>query len=215
MNVIIMGPPGAGKGTQAKLISKEFEIPHISTGDIFRKNISEQTPVGLEAKTYIDNGLLVPDDVTIKMLEESLVGGGSGNGFLLDGFPRTVAQAEALDIFLEKLNKQIDFVLLIDAPRESILARLSGRRVCLACGATYHISNNPTKVVGICDACGSEVVQRKDDTEETIKKRLDVYDAQTLPLVEYYNKLNKLISLNGDEEIQSLFSKICSIFKEK
>lgn len=216
MNIVIMGPPGAGKGTQAKLISKEFSLPHISTGDIFRKNISEKTPLGIQAKNYIDNGQLVPDEVTIKMLEERMTWSDSQDGFMLDGFPRTVTQAEALDKFLEKQKKKIDSVLFIDAPRESILKRMSGRRVCLSCGASYHITFNPTKKEGICDVCGSnQIIQRKDDSEETVIKRLDVYDKETQPLAEYYRKADKLISVDGSKEIDDLFREISSILKEK
>ena len=168
MKIILLGPPGAGKGTQAKSISNRYSIPHISTGDIFRKNISENTPLGIEAKKYMDNGQLVPDSVTIDMVKDRLQDDDCKNGYLLDGFPRTVAQAEALQEFLDSRNEKLDTALCIEVPSEFILERMTGRRVCPSCGASYHIKFNPTKVEGKCDICGNDVVQRKDDTEETV-----------------------------------------------
>ena len=163
MKIVLLGPPGAGKGTQAKSISNRYSIPHISTGDIFRKNISEETPLGIQAKQYIDNGQLVPDEVTINMVKDRLTWEDCKNGYLLDGFQRTVAQAEALEAFLNSRDEKIDTALLIDVPMEFILERMTGRRICGSCGASYHVKFNPTKGEGKCDVCGSEVVHRKDD----------------------------------------------------
>lgn len=211
MKIILLGPPGAGKGTQAKLISEKFSIPHISTGDIFRKNISEKTPLGIEAKTYMDNGKLVPDEVTIGIVKDRLMEDDCKNGFLLDGFPRTVKQAEALDSFLNDNEQKIDTALLIDVPKEFILERMTGRRVCSKCGASYHIKFNPSKIEGKCDACDGDLIQRKDDTEATVKERLDVYDRQTQPLIQYYKDQNILSSVEGTEEITKVFDKICNV----
>ncbi len=186
MKIVLLGPPGAGKGTQAKSISNRYSIPHISTGDIFRKNISENTPLGIEAKSYMDNGQLVPDEVTINMVKDRLQQDDCKNGYLLDGFPRTVHQAEALDNFLTEREESIDTALLIEVPKEFILERMTGRRVCPSCGASYHIKFNPPTNDGKCDLCGSDVIQRKDDTEETVKERLDVYENQTQPLIDFY-----------------------------
>ncbi len=185
MKIVLLGPPGAGKGTQAKSISNRYSIPHISTGDIFRKNISENTPLGIEAKSYMDNGQLVPDEVTINMVKDRLQQDDCKNGYLLDGFPRTVHQAEALDNFLTEREESIDTALLIEVPKEFILERMTGRRVCPSCGASYHIKFNPPANDGKCDLCGSDVIQRKDDTEETVKERLDVYENQTQPLIDF------------------------------
>lgn len=211
MKIILLGPPGAGKGTQAKLISEKFSIPHISTGDIFRKNISEKTPLGIEAKTYMDNGKLVPDEVTIGIVKDRLMEDDCKNGFLLDGFPRTVKQAEALDSFLNDNEQKIDTALLIDVPKEFILERMTGRRVCSKCGASYHIKFNPSKIEGKCDVCDGALIQRKDDTEATVKERLDVYDRQTQPLIQYYKDQNILSSVKGTEEITKVFDKICNV----
>ncbi|WPC41738.1 adenylate kinase [Clostridium sp. JS66] len=211
MKIILLGPPGAGKGTQAKLISEKFSIPHISTGDIFRKNISEKTPLGIEAKAYMDNGKLVPDEVTIGIVKDRLMEDDCKNGFLLDGFPRTVKQAEALDSFLNDNEQKIDTALLIDVPKEFILERMTGRRVCSKCGASYHIKFNPSKIEGKCDACDGTLIQRKDDTEATVKERLDVYDRQTQPLIQYYKDQNILSSVEGTEEITKVFDKICNV----
>jgi adenylate kinase len=208
LNIILLGPPGAGKGTQAKSISKECKIPHISTGDIFRKNISEKTPLGLEAKGYMDNGQLVPDELTINLVKDRLTHEDCVNGFMLDGFPRTVKQAEALDAFLRERNIDIDAALLIDAPKDLIVERMTGRRVCSHCGATYHVVNIPPKVEDVCDECGSALVQRKDDNLETVLERLDVYDRQTSPLVEYYKGRGKLKSVDGSKELHEVFQDI-------
>ena len=174
MKIVLLGPPGAGKGTQAKSISNKYSIPHISTGDIFRKNISENTPLGIQAKSYMDNGQLVPDEVTINMVKDRLQQDDCKVGYLLDGFPRTVAQSEALNNFLIERGEQLDTALLIKVPNEFILERMTGRRVCPSCGASYHVKFNPPTGEGKCDLCGSEVIQRKDDTVETVKERLDV-----------------------------------------
>lgn len=211
MKIILLGPPGAGKGTQAKLITEKYSIPHISTGDIFRKNISEKTPLGIEAKRYMDNGQLVPDEVTIGIVNDRLSMNDCENGFLLDGFPRTVKQAEALDSFLSSNEQKIDTALLIEVPKEFILERMTGRRVCSACGASYHIKFNRPKVENKCDICGGPLVQRKDDTEETVKERLDVYDRQTQPLIQYYKEKNILAKVDGTEEIGKVFEKICDV----
>lgn len=211
MKIILLGPPGAGKGTQAKSISEAYKIPHISTGDIFRKNISEKTPLGVEAKGYMDRGQLVPDELTIDLVNDRLQKEDCKNGFLLDGFPRTVKQAEALDNFLKKNGNSIDAALLIDVPFSFILERMTGRRVCNDCGASYHIKNNPPKVEGKCDLCGGSLIQRKDDCAETVNERLDVYKKQTQPLVEYYNNSNILKTVDGARNIDQVFDDICSL----
>lgn len=211
MRVILLGPPGAGKGTQAKLISEKFSIPHISTGDIFRANIKEKTPLGMEAKRYIDNGQLVPDEVTIGIVKDRLTKDDCDNGFLLDGFPRTVAQAEALDEFLKGINKDLDVALLIKVPEEFILERMTGRRVCTSCGASYHIRFNPPKIEGKCDICDNELIQRKDDTEATVKERLEVYSKQTYPLINYYKDNGIISEVDGTEAIDKVFENISNI----
>lgn len=215
MNLILLGPPGAGKGTQAKLISSNFKVPHISTGDIFRANISQNTELGIRAKQYMDKGLLVPDEVTIDIVKDRLTNDDCKDGFLLDGFPRTVKQAEALDEFLNKNGSKIDASILIDVPKEDIFDRMTGRRVCSKCGASYHVKFNPTKVEGKCDLCGSPVVQRKDDSEETVKERLDVYDKQTQPLVEYYKSQKVLKPVDGAQDINKVFEDISNSLREK
>ncbi|MBE6046951.1 MAG: adenylate kinase [Clostridium sp.] len=210
MKIVLLGPPGAGKGTQAKSISNRYSIPHISTGDIFRKNISENTPLGVEAKSYMDNGQLVPDEVTINMVKERLKEDDCKNGYLLDGFPRTVSQAEALEAFLNERNESLNTSLLIDVPTEFILERMTGRRVCPSCGASYHIKFNPA-VDGKCELCGTEVVQRKDDTEETVKERLDVYKEQTQPLIDFYKEKELLSVVDGTKAINEVFEDICDV----
>ena len=211
MKIVLLGPPGAGKGTQAKSISNRYSIPHISTGDIFRKNISEETPLGIEAKTYIDNGKLVPDEVTINMVKDRLTWEDCKNGYLLDGFPRTVAQAEALEGFLADRNEKLDTALSIEVPSSFILERMTGRRVCPSCGASYHVKFNPPTKDGVCDVCGSDIVQRKDDTEETVSERLEVYERQTQPLIDFYNNKNLLSTVDGTKAINEVFESICSI----
>ena len=210
MKIVLLGPPGAGKGTQAKSISNRYSIPHISTGDIFRKNISENTPLGIEAKSYMDNGQLVPDEVTINMVKERLKEDDCKNGYLLDGFPRTVSQAEALESFLNERNESLNTALLIDVPTDFILERMTGRRVCPSCGASYHIKFNPA-VDGKCGLCGTEVVQRKDDTEETVKERLDVYKEQTQPLIDFYKEKELLSVVDGTKAINEVFENICDV----
>ncbi|BAB82090.1 adenylate kinase [Clostridium perfringens str. 13] len=211
VKIVLLGPPGAGKGTQAKSISNRYSIPHISTGDIFRKNISENTPLGIEAKSYMDNGQLVPDEVTINMVKDRLQQDDCKNGYLLDGFPRTVHQAEALDNFLTEREESIDTALLIEVPKEFILERMTGRRVCPSCGASYHIKFNPPTNDGKCDLCGSDVIQRKDDTEETVKERLDVYENQTQPLIDFYKNKKQLSVVDGTQAINEVFESICKI----
>lgn len=211
MKIVLLGPPGAGKGTQAKSISNRYSIPHISTGDIFRKNISEETPLGIEAKQYIDNGQLVPDEVTINMVKDRLTWEDCKNGYLLDGFPRTVAQAEALQEFLESRDEKLDTALCIEVPSSFILERMTGRRVCLSCGASYHIKFNSPAVDGVCDVCGDNIIQRKDDVEETVKERLDVYERQTQPLIDFYKEKNLLSTVDGTKAINEVFECICNI----
>ena len=213
MKIVLLGPPGAGKGTQAKSISTKYSIPHISTGDIFRKNISEKTPLGIEAKSYMDAGKLVPDEVTINMVKDRLVQDDCKNGYLLDGFPRTVEQAEALQEFLSARGEKLDTALLIDVQKEFILERMTGRRVCPSCGASYHIKFNPTKTAGKCDLCGADVIQRKDDTEETVKERLDVYESQTQPLINFYKDKDMLSVVDGTQEINQVFESICKLLE--
>ena len=214
VKIILLGPPGAGKGTQAKSISNKYSIPHISTGDIFRKNISENTPLGIEAKSYMDNGQLVPDEVTINMVKDRLQQEDCKQGYLLDGFPRTVSQAEALQDFLDSRNESLDTALLIEVPRDFILERMTGRRVCPSCGASYHIKFNPA-ANGKCELCGSDVVQRKDDTEETVKERLDVYEEQTQPLIDFYKDKNLLSTVDGTQAINKVFESICKVLGNK
>jgi adenylate kinase len=211
VRIVLLGPPGAGKGTQAKSICIRYSIPHISTGDIFRKNIAEKTLLGIEAKKHIDKGHLVPDDITIKLVEERLVMDDCSGGYLLDGFPRTVVQAEALARFLAERGQELNTALLIQVPKEFILDRMTGRRVCPACGASYHIRYNPTALACKCDICGADVVQRKDDTEETVKERLEVYDSQTQPLIDYYEDMNRLSVVDGTKAINEVFESICKI----
>jgi adenylate kinase len=208
MKLLIMGRPGAGKGTQAVNIKEYYNIPHISTGDMFRAAIKNQTKLGLLAKSYMDKGALVPDEVTIGIVEERLLEDDCKNGFLLDGFPRTIAQAEALDAFLNKNNVKLDAVLDVNVPAEILVRRMVGRRVCKTCGATFHVEFNPSKVAGVCDNCGSPLIQRADDTEATATNRLQVYDENTAPLLEYYKKQNILKTVNGDQSLEKVFEDI-------
>jgi len=211
VRVILLGPPGAGKGTQAKSICNKYSIPHISTGDIFRYNISQATPLGIEAKKYIDKGHLVPDELTIDLIKDRLKQDDCKNGFLLDGYPRTVNQAEALEVLLKEMSLKLDTALLIEVPKGFIIDRMTGRRVCTTCGASYHVKYNPTKNDGKCDVCGSVVIQRADDNEATVSERLEIYDAQTQPLIEYYREKNLLAEVDGTQAINDVFKNICGI----
>jgi adenylate kinase len=208
MRLLIMGRPGAGKGTQAVNIKEYYNIPHISTGDMFRAAIKNQTKLGLEAKSYMDQGALVPDEVTIGIVEERLLEDDCKKGFLLDGFPRTIAQAEALDAFLTKNGVALDAVLDVNVPAEILVRRMVGRRVCKTCGATFHVEFNPPKVDGICDNCGKPLIQRADDTEATAVNRLAVYDQNTAPLLDFYAKKNLLKTVNGDQSLDKVFEDI-------
>lgn len=208
MKLLIMGRPGAGKGTQAVNIREYYNIPHISTGDIFRANLKEKTKLGLLAKEYMDKGQLVPDSLTNDLVKDRLSQADCKNGFLLDGFPRNIAQAQALDEFLKENNEALDAVLDIDVKPEVLIDRIVGRRVCKNCGATYHIKNNPSKQEGICDKCGGELMQRADDTYDTAYSRLKVYDEQTAPLLDYYRGQHLLKSVNGDQNFAKVFEDI-------
>jgi len=208
MNLILMGLPGAGKGTQAEKINEKYNIPHISTGDMFRLAIKEGTELGKKAKEYMDQGALVPDEVTVGIVKERLSKDDCKNGFLLDGFPRTIAQAEALDELLSELDQTIDHVLHVDVPEEKLVERLTGRRVCPTCGATYHVLYNPPKQEGICDRDGSELIQRDDDKPETVKNRLSVNIEQTKPLLDFYQDKGYLVNINGDRDIDQVFKDI-------
>ena len=214
MKIIMLGAPGAGKGTQAKMLADKYGIPHISTGDIFRANIKNETELGLEAKQYMDKGLLVPDELTVKILLDRVANDDCKNGYVLDGFPRTIPQAEVLDKAVSELNDKIDFAINVDVKDESIIKRMSGRRACLKCGATYHIEHIPPKTEGICDTCGSELVLRDDDKPETVKKRLTVYHDQTQPLIDYYNKKNILREVDGSQDMKDVFAAIVNILGE-
>ena len=211
MKLLIMGRPGAGKGTQAVNIRDYYNIPHISTGDLFRAAIKNQTKLGLEAKSYTDKGALVPDEVTIGIVKARLLEDDCKKGFLLDGFPRTIAQAEALDAFLKENGIKLDAVLDVNVPAEILVRRMVGRRVCKTCGATYHIEFDPSKVEGVCDNCKSPLIQRADYTEATAKNRLAVYDNQTAPLLEFYKKQNILKTVNGDQPLDKVFDDIKSV----
>ncbi|MBY7738532.1 MULTISPECIES: adenylate kinase [Paenibacillus] len=213
MNILIMGPPGAGKGTQADVIVKEFGIPHISTGDAFRLAMKQGTPIGIKAKEYIDKGELVPDDVTIGIVEERLQQPDCKKGFLLDGFPRTLAQAEALDQILDRLNTKLDDVINLKVDRDNLLARITGRRVCKSCGASYHIVFNPPKVEGICDKDGGELYQRPDDNEDSVRTRLDEYSNKTAPLLTFYENQNLLRHIDGEQDIDVVSQNIVSLLR--
>ncbi|MZQ83352.1 adenylate kinase [Paenibacillus sp. 5J-6] len=213
MNVIFMGPPGAGKGTQAEKIVSEFQIPHISTGDAFRLAMSQGTPLGVEAKGYVDKGLLVPDEITNGIVRERLAQPDCDKGFLLDGFPRTVAQADALAEIVDSLGKKIEIVINLSVDRSFLLARLTGRRICKSCGATYHVIFNPPKQEGVCDKCSGELYQRSDDTEEKVGTRLDEYINKTAPLLDYYQKRELLREVNGEQDIHAVTEQISSLLR--
>lgn len=213
MKIIMLGAPGAGKGTQAKMIADTYGLPHVSTGDIFRMNIKNGTQLGMEAKTYMDQGLLVPDELTVRILLDRVAQDDCKNGYVLDGFPRTIPQAEVLEDALSKLGDQIDFAINVEVPDENIIRRMGGRRACLGCGATYHIEHIPPKKEGICDTCGQELVLRDDDKPETVKNRLRVYQEQTQPLIDFYTKKGVLRSVDGTQDMQDVFAAIKEILK--
>lgn len=211
MKIIMLGAPGAGKGTQAKMIADKYKVPHISTGDIFRANIKNGTELGMEAKKYMDQGLLVPDELTVKILLDRVGKEDCQNGYVLDGFPRTIPQAKVLDAELTRLNDKIDVAIDVDVPDENIIRRMGGRRACLGCGATYHVEHIPPKKEGICDTCGKELVLRDDDKPETVGNRLDVYHRQTQPLIEFYSAKGILRTVDGTADRKDVFSAIESI----
>jgi adenylate kinase len=215
MKIIMLGAPGAGKGTQAKLISREYNIPHISTGDIFRENIKNGTELGKKAKEYMDKGLLVPDELTCDLVVDRISKDDAANGYILDGFPRTIAQADVLTEALKKRGEAIDHAIDIEVADEFIIKRMSGRRACLSCGATYHIEYAAPKKEGVCDKCGSELVLRDDDKPETVKKRLEVYHSQTQPLIEYYSKAGVLNEFDGTKDIDEIFASIKELLGDK
>jgi len=208
VKLLIMGPPGAGKGTQAEVLVKELQITHVSTGDMFRAAIKEGTEMGKKAKEYMDKGELVPDSVVVGMVKDRISQPDCARGFLLDGFPRTVAQAEALDETFKEMGIKADGVINIDVPRERLMARLTGRRICRSCGASYHIIFNKPEVEGKCNSCGGELYQRSDDNEVAVGNRLDIYEAQTQPLIDYYSKQGLLKNINGDQDIKKVLADI-------
>ena len=211
MKIIMLGAPGAGKGTQAKMIAEKYKIPHVSTGDIFRANIKNGTELGMEAKKYMDQGLLVPDELTVKILLDRVAREDCADGYVLDGFPRTIPQAEVLDEALNKLGEKIDYAVNVDVPDENIVKRMSGRRACLKCGATYHLEHVPPAEEGICDSCRSELVLRDDDRPETVQNRLKVYHEQTQPLIEFYTRKGVLKTVDGTQDMQDVFAAITAI----
>ena len=214
MKIIMLGAPGAGKGTQADKICAKYNIPHISTGDIFRANIKNNTELGQKAKSYMDKGELVPDELVVDLVVDRIKADDCTNGYVLDGFPRTIPQAEALDAALAAINDKVDYAINVEVPDENIINRMSGRRACVACGATYHIVHIPTKVVGVCDKCGAELILRDDDKPETVKNRLNVYHEQTQPLIDYYTAKNVLHEVDGTKAMEDVFSSIVSILGE-
>lgn len=208
LRTILLGPPGAGKGTQAVKIVEKYNIPHISTGDIFRENIKNKTELGNRAKAYMDRGELVPDELVVEIATDRLTKDDCKNGFLLDGFPRTIFQAEKLDEFLTKRGEKIDKVINIDVEKDALVKRITGRRVCKSCGASYHVVNIPPKKDGVCDLCSGELIQRADDTEETVLNRIDVYNKQTKPLVDYYDKAGVIINIDGNKDLDDVLADI-------
>lgn len=211
MKIIMLGAPGAGKGTQAKKIAAKYDIPHISTGDIFRANIKNGTELGKKAKTYMDQGLLVPDDLVVDLVVDRVKQKDCRTGYVLDGFPRTIPQAEALDRALASIGEKIDYAIDVDVPDENIVRRMSGRRACVGCGATYHLQYAPAKAEGICDVCGKELILRDDDKPETVSKRLGVYHDQTQPLIDYYSNAGILKKVDGTVDINDVFQAITDI----
>ncbi|SHM30625.1 Adenylate kinase [Anaerosporobacter mobilis DSM 15930] len=214
MKIIMLGAPGAGKGTQAKKIAEKYKIPHISTGDIFRANIKNGTELGNKAKTYMDQGLLVPDELVVDLVVDRVKQDDCVNGYVLDGFPRTIPQAEALDAALAAIGETIDYAINVEVPDENIIRRMSGRRACVGCGATYHLVHIPPKTEGICDTCGNELILRDDDKPETVEKRLNVYHDQTQPLIDYYTNKNVLVEVDGTVDMADVFAAIVKTLGE-
>ena len=214
MKIIMLGAPGAGKGTQAKMIAEKCGIPHISTGDIFRANIKNGTELGAKAKEYMDKGLLVPDELVCDLVVDRIQQADCEKGYILDGFPRTIPQAEALENALNAIEQKLDYAIDIDVPDENIINRMSGRRACVGCGATYHVVFNPTKVEGKCDVCGESLILRDDDKPETVKKRLDVYHTQTQPLIDFYSARKVLVEVDGTQSVDKVFEDIMKILGE-
>ncbi|MDO4395501.1 MAG: adenylate kinase [Clostridia bacterium] len=214
LRTVLLGPPGAGKGTQAVRIVEKYNVPHISTGDIFRENIKNGTELGKKAQEYMNKGELVPDDLVIEIATTRLLADDCKEGFLLDGFPRTVYQAEKLDEFLKEHGMELDVVIDIEVEKEELITRLTGRRVCKACGASYHVVNIPPKKEGICDSCGGELFQRADDTVETVNNRIEVYNEQTMPLVDYYKNADKLAVVDGALSLDTVFAEIVKAIGE-
>jgi adenylate kinase len=215
MNLILLGPPGAGKGTQAVRLVEKYTIPQVSTGDMLRKAVKEKTPLGIEAKGYMNSGKLVPDEVVVGIIKDRLTEEDCRNGFILDGFPRTLVQAKKLEEMLKSEGKTIDSVLNIDVKDEVLIKRLCGRRICRACGVGFHIIFDPPTNEGICNKCGGELFQRDDDTEDTIMSRLEVYKNQTAPLIDFYGQKDMLDSVNGDAQMDEIFSNMCRAIEER
>lgn len=215
MRLVLLGPPGAGKGTQAATLVDKYNIVHISTGDLLRAAVKEGTPLGLKAKGYMESGQLVPDDLILGLMEERIRKEDCQEGFLLDGFPRTPAQADALSAMLEKLGQALDAVINIEVPLDKLMERLTGRRVCKGCGATYHKVFNPSAKGDVCEKCGGELYQRADDTEETVKARLDVYQTQTAPLIDYYTRNGLIKDIDGDQDINKVLEDIAKALEAK
>lgn len=211
MKIVMLGAPGAGKGTQAKMIASKYHIPHISTGDIFRANIKEGTELGNKAKSYMDQGLLVPDELVVDLVVDRLTWDDAKEGYVLDGFPRTIPQAEALTKALAEKEEVLDHAINIEIPDQNIIERMGGRRACVACGATYHIVNIPPQIEGKCDKCGAELILRDDDKPETVRKRLEVYHDQTQPLIDYYRNEGVLKEVDGTVDMADVFAEICNI----
>ncbi len=214
MKIIMLGAPGAGKGTQAKMLAAKYDIPHISTGDIFRANIKNGTELGAKAKEYMDKGLLVPDELVVDLIMDRFQAEDCKNGYILDGFPRTIPQAEALDKALAAVGESIDYAINVEVPDENIVNRMSGRRACVGCGATYHIKYSPTKVEGKCDTCGAELIIRDDDKPETVLNRLNVYHEQTQPLIDFYSAKGVMKEVDGTVDMNDVFDAIVAILGE-